>query len=295
MEEDRFRIPVPNYIRTRRTAPRVIALLVLIAWAGFFAAEGPALARVATGPSVLAQPIELGTKLWRVIPNAGPRTAGSAQQAKVEDCAGVFRMTTAATKSEASLQSSALFHLHAFNSNTLARFSSDAKFDELNELQDLTVKISLEPQEGPIYTGGSVRLHVGKRDEPVDVTLRTLGWKQTFKLPYPGRIYMAPVSKGRYRLYLPAELRSRFENNAFAQKLPFAAFASTEEQVAECEQLLERTGGAQSAAVKIEGFNLSPAQLLQSLPVTRNLPRSSEPAPAADAPAKSLTTTEAQP
>lgn len=254
MEEETYRVPVPDYIRTRRAAPRIIATLTLLGWLALFASSGSALSGTDANPTLWAQPIAAGYQAWKVSAKDQPGQA-----------AGIFDINLETGKSESRLVSSGLFRLNVLGNVTVVTLKSTAAFDPLRELNDFKFKADLKSATG----GGLVEAQFGPRDKPAIVKVKSGPISQEFTLPYPGRIYLTAVGKNQYRIHLPAQLRALLEQATSSRLSVLAASAVSSEESTDLKRKLSKTpsgtSGSSEPALSIDSLPLDDAAVLKPL------------------------------
>lgn len=189
--EELERVPVPDYIRTDKTRPRIFAALIVIAWAVLYVTGTSALERHYQSSALITDyALEMGEHHWIAL-----------RRPDDENCAGYVTSKVELDPRPEITVSGTVF-LPIFNEDIPVSFSLKGIFSQVFLLERATGTLN----------AGSVRVSLkslGKQAETAAVVFSSNDAKNRIEIPLPHPIYLAETAASRYSLRLPAEAREQ--------------------------------------------------------------------------------------
>ncbi len=245
------RIPVPKYIRTERSKPRIFALIVVAAWLVLYIVGTKALARQYQNAQFITDyALELGEHNWLI-----------KRSSQDENCAGYVNAVMKIEPSPVAQISGALF-IPIFGQDIPVRFSLNSVFSPV---------FLLDKIDSQLVAGGlTVELtSIGKEAKTADVVITSPDAQRTLSIPLPHPIYLTETIENHYALRLPSAAREQLElirsrvSSTQGSESPVAK-ESDEEKIAACREYLSEARPS-SAPYDLGSY-------LQMLGVNKDLP-----------------------
>ncbi|MCB0343714.1 MAG: hypothetical protein KDD66_01285 [Bdellovibrionales bacterium] len=221
------RIPVPKYIRTDRTKPRIFAAIVAAAWVVLYVLGTQALARQYQGAQLISDyALEVGEHFWLI-----------KRSADDEQCTGVVHAIMSLKPTPTAEIDGAIF-LPVFQQDIPVNFSLKGMFSPVFLLDKTDAHLS----------AGGLRVDLnslGRESKSADITVTSQDVVRTLNVPLPHPIYITETISNHYALRLPASAREQIEllRSRVTTRPGAAAPVAKEtdaEKIAECREHLKQ-------------------------------------------------------
>lgn len=194
-------LPVPQSMRTRRTAPRVFAVLITITWAVVYV----------MGTNVLANRDAASNALIDDFLLSGEHSWGVFHRSSSERCIGI--LDTALSIGENEFLNSNIegrFFVNLFKKPIFISFAANFTFGAFNRLEEINGNLN----------AGKTNISVnsaGENGELILLNLQAGSIQQSRSFPKPEPVYLVKKSDTRFSLFLPPEIRTLAHNDRVAE------------------------------------------------------------------------------